>query len=265
MQKLLSSLYFLIFVLLPVHADEYDVENEIAATNREIKRVVQERESVRKSAARDREEFADYQRRTQDRLKTIASETDSVRRETSVFQRRSDSLGAVLVRVEAGQREYDIKQKRLREVLVSLCDSAVVSSQGTTPSLSAKSVSALSFLKSELASAAIDNTEGMHRLYQILNDLESQLINIQIDQRVSPVSEISGTVSGIRIGGVFEAVVNSRGDRCAIWSAAEDKWLYIKDPDVASRVMKAVKVREGKTLPDFIELPFSEEKEAADE
>ena len=63
----------------------------------------------------------------------------------------------------------------------------------------------------------------------------------------------------MRIGGVFEAVVNTKGEKSAIWSGGiNGEWIPIDDATVSARILKAVQIREGKTLPVLVELPFNE-------
>ncbi len=259
-KSLLPLILLSCFILFA--AEEHDILNEITRTKRELSRMMKERQKVYKAVAQDKKEFEAYKTRTKQRMASLSAQTDSVRQAVGIYQKRSDSLGAVLSGIQAQQKEYDLKQNHLRDNLIMLCDKAISSSRETTPSISEKAVPALDFLKSELAAGNIDNIEGIHRLVQILNDLELWLMDIQISQGTSPLSEIHGTVSRLRIGGVFEAIVDTKGEKSAIWSGGSDgEWVPIDNVSVSARILKAIHIREGKTVPGFIELPFSLKEE----
>jgi hypothetical protein len=239
-------------------AQEYDVDAEISRTKRELVRVASERTKVREASQKDSKEFEEYQARTRERVKALQAETDSVRQQTTVFTARSDSLGARLSGLEAKKREYGLMQERLRTRLVALCDSQTALVNTFPPGLAAQARAALAFLRSELAAKSIDNIEGMTRLVTITNDNETQLMDIQIAQGTSPLADIVGTVYRLRIGGVFEAVVDAKGTKCALWTGRGDTdWELVDDPAVAARILKAVNVREGKTVPALVQIPFT--------
>jgi hypothetical protein len=236
---------------------EADIDAEISMQKKEISRVNSEREKVRGATLHDQKEFGDYQERNRQRQQSLAAETDSVRAVTSAITRRNDSLGAVLQQITAAQREIELTRQHFRECLISLCGKALAAADSLAPSLAAQAVASLTFLKSELTANTIDNLEGLHRLMTVLNDIESQEMDIQIMQGASPVAAITGTCYRIRIGSVFEAVVDSRGGRGAVWTGGgKDNWQVIEDASVAGRLLKAINVREGKTLPALVDLPF---------
>ncbi len=247
--------------------EQIDIENEITRKKRELKRLKKEREKVRQLTVQDKEEFLDYESRTKQRFSALTSETQSTKKEAVVHQKKSDSLGAVLTTVKASQKEYDLKQQGTRNRLIALCEKAMKSTTYLIPSLSKKAYDALNFLKSELVAGSIDNSEGIHRLIRILNDTEVQLMEIQISQGASPVPEISGSIYRLRIGGVFEAVVNSKGDKSALWTGGPDgEWQPVKDAAVSADILQAIHIREGKTLPNLVKLPFAvSEKEGGAE
>jgi len=258
MLKKMSLLIVLCAFMGTQAQEQVDIQNEITRTKRELKRQKKEREKVRKLTVQDKEEFLDYQSRTKQRFDALKTETQSTKKETGTYQKKSDSLGAVLTTVKASQKEYDLKQQGTKNRLITLCEKAMKSTAHLTPSLSKKAYDALNFLKSELAAASIDNSEGIHRLIQILNDTEMQLMEIQISQGASPVPEISGSIYRLRIGGVFEAVVDSKGDKSAVWTGGPDgKWQPVDEAGVSADILRAIHIREGKTRPDLVKLPFA--------
>ncbi len=262
------SLLIVLLVFMGTYAQEQiDIENEITRTKREMKRLKKEREKVRRLTVQDKEEFLDYESRTKQRFSALESETRSTKKETIVHQKKSDSLGAVLTGIKASQKEYDVKQRVAKTRLIAFCEKAMKSTKQIPPSLSKKAYDALNFLKSELATGSIENSEGIHRLIQVLNDTELQLMEIQISQGISPVPEISGSIYRLRIGGVFEAIVDAKGSKSAVWATGSDgEWLPVKDAAVSAEILRAIHIREGKTLPDLVKLPFAAgEKEGGTE
>jgi hypothetical protein len=83
---------------------------------------------------------------------------------------------------------------------------------------------------------------------------------IQVGQTTSAVPEIRGSASTLRIGNVFEAIVDEDGKVCAFWQGADSTgrplWVVVNNQTTASTVLKAINVREGKSLPSFIDLPY---------
>jgi hypothetical protein len=234
-----------------------DMEAEAARVKKEITRIQSERAKVREETARDAAEFSEYRQRSGAQRAALAAENDSVRAQTALAGRQSDSLGAMLSELEAEKREIVHRQKSLGDGLASICDRLVSFCDTLPPSVSVQSAAALTFLKSEITSGTVDNIEAVHRLLTVCDDIGKQLLDIQVLQGPSPVAQIRGTCSRIRIGGVFEAVVDAGEQKCAIWSGgAPDAWQVIDDAGTASRILGAVNVREGKQLPDLVELPF---------
>lgn len=264
MIKKLSVILFTLMLSAALYAQEYNVENEIVHANRELKRIEKERTKVKKEAAQDKKEYAEYQTRMKEKFDLLSAETDSIKKETVKFQSKSDALGARLAGIAASKREYDIKQKKLKDDLIMFCDKLIKAIRITPPSLSKKSINSIEFLKSELSSSSIDNVEGIYRLIQVLNDIDLQLMDIQVSEMASPIPEITGSVYKIRIGGIFEAFVDIKGEKGYVWSGGTDgEWADVKDATVASKILKTIQVREGKSVPEFIELPFSSNEEGA--
>ncbi len=244
-----------IFSFSLMASDDVDIDNEILRLKKELAQVSKQRKKVRKAAKEDKKEFSQYQKRTKERFSVLAAETDSVRKEVGVLNKKSAALGSTLYGLEARQKNLDLKQKGLQKKLVDLCKAAIEMTKAAPPLLSKKSADGLDFLKSELAVGSIDNIEGMERLVKIINDLDVQLMNIEIAQGASPIPQIQGNVYRLRVGGVFEASVDIKGTKCAIWNT--DKWVFVDDEGVASEILEAVMIREGKALPAFVKLPYT--------
>ena len=110
-------------------------------------------------------------------------------------------------------------------------------------------------MSGEIAAASIDNVEALNRLMQISRDMLSMSREIQSVEGISPVGELKGTVYRMRIGTALEAVVDIRGEHAYIWDR-NSGWQATDDPSIVQSILKAVKIREGKTVPSLVRIPF---------
>lgn len=242
-------------------ASQYDIDAEISRIRRELNQVQSERQRVKEEAAQDRKDFADYVERTQKRFAQVKEETDSIKSQIRVHKQTADSLAALVGSVQASKRQYEMLQDQYRQTLISGCDKLVATAREFPPMVSKTIVSSLSYLRSELASKTIDNVEGTNRITQIVKDMTENTANIQIVQGSPPVGDLRGTCYGLRIGAVFEASVEAKGGKAAVWEGYKEdgspQWRIVDDPAVAGQILEAVNVREGKELPSFVSLPYA--------
>jgi len=250
------------FTLPLIAADEYDIDKEIVRIRKELSSVAAQRQSVREEAEKDLKDFSRYQERTEKKLQALRNEIDSLKTITETQRKESDSLAALVSSVEASKKQYDLLQDRFRERLIDACDTFMVIAGNLPPMVSKNTNSSVSFLRSELVAKSIDNVEGLQRLIQASKDIEEITAGIQIVQGTSPVPEIKGAAHRLRIGSIFEAVVNSKGTKCGIWdgwdSEGKERWQIIEDPAIAGQILKGINVREGKALPTFVKLPIAQ-------
>ncbi|MBN1980873.1 MAG: DUF3450 family protein [Chitinivibrionales bacterium] len=241
-------------------AQEIDFEKEASSLRKEISRVESQRSQVRQDRAKDQKEFADYLTRLKRTTNSYVAETDSVRMLIQASLTTKDSVAVESKTLEQLKREYELRQESFRNRLMAECDSLFLVAQRFPPLVSGSLAASIQFLKGELAAKGIYNNEGMNRLAQVTNDMEEFTSTIQILQESSPVPDIRGTVYRIRIGCVFEGVVDEKGTKAALWNGYDsDKkplWTMIASQSECDRLFKAIQIREGKSLPDFVELPF---------
>jgi hypothetical protein len=130
-----------------------------------------------------------------------------------------------------------------------------------TPLIMAPTLSSLSLLINDLTSKSIDIVEGCSRLVQILAKLDEVSCGIQISQETSPAPDIRGMVYRLRIGTIFEAVVDTKGEKSALFSGwgqdGAPHWKNLESPVIAMAILQAVNIREGKSLPAFVNLPLA--------
>lgn len=243
-------------------AQEPDLTSEITRLRKELMQVQEERERVLDEKAKDEEEFRDYRKRMRARMRVIRLETDSIRQVIAQTKLDDDSLGALINATRDRKKQFEMLQERFRRDLIGAAARVSQYAQTLPPGVADKSLSALGLLENELEAKAVDNVEATSRLFQIVADLHENSSVIQIVQGSSPVPEIRGTTYQLRLGNYFQAVVNAKGTLAAVWTGYDEQnaaqWRRIDDPMVAGEILKAVNVREGKSLPSLVSLPLQE-------
>lgn len=245
-------------------AQQGNIDEEIARVKKELTKIESERSKVKKERAKDKTEFASYQSRTAQKITGLKNQIDSTGSQIKALSAIKDSLESSLLKVNTGIKQQELLQKRLRETLLSSCSALLAESQKLPPLASEQVRGSLTYLRSELSAASLDNTEALHRFAQIARDMKTISKEIQVAEGASPVSQIAGTAYRLRIGTVFEAVVDSKGEQAFYCDKGE--WVPLEDVSLSGSLLKAVKIREGKTIPVLVNLPFAsvKEKGAAD-
>jgi hypothetical protein len=260
-----SACIFSVFFMVaggvtPVTSAEPPNEDlEINRLKKEIAQVKTERQRVREDIIKDKNENSAYVERTASRKAGYSAETDSVRRLTASFEHKKDSLDATIAAVESKKRNFDLLKDRFREHIVSACGKLMSAIKRYPPAVSRPTTGALTFLLNDCSSKDIDNREALQRFVQITKNLDETTLSIQTGQEASPTPTLKGTVSMLRIGLVFQAAVDEDAKKAAIWQSGEDgspQWQAIPDEEGASMISKAIAVRESKSMPAFIPLPW---------
>jgi hypothetical protein len=237
-----------------------DLENEINRLKKELSQVRLERQRAAEDMAKDKKDFADYQQRIATRKSECVAETDSIKRQAALLAQKRDSLAAIVNGSQLKRKQYDLLQDSFRQSVLDACARLLALAKTTPADIANQTVGALTFLMNDCKAKTIDNIEALHRLTQIIQNLDEADATIQIGQETSAVPEIRGSASMLRIGGVFEAIVDDEGKVCAYWRGVDSldrqRWEVVRDPAMASLVLKAILVRQGKALPSFIDLPF---------
>jgi hypothetical protein len=239
-----------------------DKENDIKRARKELMQIQTERQKNKMDRIKDLTEYKEYAKRTAERSASVKDETASIISQTAVAQRRNDSLAALIDFANAQVRQAEMSQDAMREKLVASCDQIIANCQSLPPMVRPNLVASAALLKNELRNKNVDNVEALNRMQQIMVRAEEATGSIQVSQESSPIAEIRGTVYRLRIGAFFEAIVNAKGDECAVWyGAGNPEWKTIKDPAIASDILKAANIREGKSLPSFVNLPLAGDAE----
>ncbi|MFP4522455.1 MAG: DUF3450 family protein [Fibrobacterota bacterium] len=265
MLKFLAVTAVLFLCGLDAGAQDYnELEKKVSRLRKELAQVQGERAEVGENMAEDKANFDEYQKRMKSRMNRLKSETDSILSEIGQSRGVVDSLSALVASKISSQKQYVMLQEGFSRKLQESADYFIKKAYEMPPMVSNQTVVALQFLKSEISAKEIDNIEGLARILKITEDMETVASNIQIVQGSSPVPQISGTAYRLRIGTIFEAVVDAKGEKYALWQGIKEdgtpEWLTGEDPETAARILSAVKIREGKSVPEFVPLPFAHNK-----
>jgi hypothetical protein len=263
MKRSITAIYVLIIaVSFAFAAEQGDKENEIKRARKELMQLQTERGKNKLDMTKDQSDFNEYTKRTAERLAAVKNETASISQQIDVQQRRNDSLAALINSATARAKQMEMCQDAMREKLANSCDQIIANCQSIPPMVRQNLIASAALLKNELRNKNVDNVEAFNRLQQIMIRAEEVTGSIQVSQESSPIPEIRGTVYRLRIGAFFEAVVNLKGEECAVWYGSDSQgWKTIKDPAIASELLKAANIREGKSLPAFVKLPLVAEEE----
>ncbi|MBN1577864.1 MAG: DUF3450 family protein [Chitinispirillaceae bacterium] len=262
MKRFIGAIGLLSIAVSLAFAQQSDMENEIKRARKELMQLQTEREKNRLDMAKDQANLKEYTKRTAERLAAVKNETATINRQITVQQRRNDSLAALNNSANAQAGQFERSQDAMREKLAGSCDRIIANLKGLPPMVRQNLIASAALLKNELRNKSIDNVEALNRMQQIMTRAEEVTGSIQVSQESSPITEIRGTVYRLRIGAFFEAVVNLKGDECAVWYGSDSTgWKTIKDPAIAAELFKAATIREGKSIPAFVNLPLVAEAE----
>jgi hypothetical protein len=240
-----------------------NMEKEIMRLRKELMQIQTDREKNKKDVEQDRINYKEYTDRTSKRMAGVKFEVDSLMRQSRRQQYKSDSLMALINNANARSRQVDMSQDALRERFAASCDKIISTMQKLPPIVQQTLVGSASLLKGELRDKKVDNVEALNRMQQILMRSDDITGSIQVSQEASPAPDIRGSVFRLRIGTFFEGVADAKGEVCALWQGADANgqpvWKTIKDASMATKIIKAANIREGKALPELVTLPLAPE------
>lgn len=258
----LKGLLIFLFILSAVSfAETYpELEKTIKDLKKKIKATQQQSKQVNKKSNKDKEEFADYERRNNNYLSQQQKELDKLKEDYNKIHRKSDSVSRIIGQVKGRQKELDLQQKAFRNSLIKACNTLRQTLVLLPPGNVKGQMSSLDFLHSEIKTNAVDNVEALERLWQILSALTEGSQTIETFSAQSPVSYISGQVDFVKLGYAYLAIVNEKGTKGALWKPMDDTlkgiWQEIDDPEQLSALKKCIQIRQGTIVPQIIDIPF---------
>jgi hypothetical protein len=197
----------------------------------------------------DRAEFEAYRARQSGYRASQEALLDSLRGDEQRLRRDADSSSRRVYGIKARQKEHAARREAFRQHLVSLCDDLDRTLRALPPANVRPQLQALSFL----------NDEGVERLWQIVFTTVDNAEQIEVYSGASPVDQIAGHGYFVRIGYAYLAFINDEGTAGALWTAVADSsgtWETLSDPSVLSALHDSIRIREGKSVPRIIAIPF---------
>lgn len=242
-------------------ADEYpELRREIQEWERKIADTEKKIASVKGRAAQDKEEFQAYRARHRQYRSEQKALLDSLRRDHTGLREVADSLTASLQTLRMRQDEYDRRQEAFRRRLVGACREVARFVDSLPPGNVDAQRKALEFLRSELASKSASTIEGLERLWQIVLRLADDAEALEVYSGASPLEGAADHGYFVRIGFAYLAFVNEEGSSAALWIPAGDslsaRWVELERQSKIASLHQAVRIRQGKTVPEIIGLPM---------
>lgn len=262
--KIISAkilLYMFAIVCAVSAVEQSEIESEIEHVNKELKQIQTDRQRNRDNMDADRKEATTYKTRTEKRFTDIKAEIESLKNDITVSNSKRDSLNALILLSQNQRRQIELNEDHLRSALVKACEKCIEVT-GKIPPLAAQQIRAsTSLLQNELQNKSVEPIEAMNRLVQIYGRIDESSASIQVSQEKSPTPELTGTVYRLRLGSIFEAAVDMKGEKAVVWKGFDQSgnatWVSLGSSSEAAMILKSAGIREGKALPAFADIPFS--------
>jgi hypothetical protein len=267
MHRFLAGCFILATVFLAFGEDaetankSADINNELVRLRKELQQVQSQRQNNLQERENEQRDFTAYRARNEKRLASARFNIDSLKRETQKNQSKSDSLDALAQTSQIKKREIELSREALRNRLVNSCDKLFGLSNYLSPMNQGQVKSSIGLVKNELGLKSIESPEAFNRLLQIINIMRDASGSIQTSSGESPVPDIKGACTRLRVGCMMDAVTDPKGTLCYLWngnnSDGSPLWIAAPDKSTGAEIVHAVAVREGKALPSFVNIPLA--------
>ncbi|MGB7567786.1 MAG: DUF3450 family protein [Chitinivibrionales bacterium] len=259
------SIILLSYVSLTLAGDladqSTDVDNETFRLTRELQQIQTQRRNNQRDMLADQSDFAAYRASTAKRMASARADVDSLKRETLRNQTRGDSLASLIQSAQLKKHEIELSREALRNHVLKSCDDLDLEACRLAPQTQGQIRSSLSLVKNDLATKTIECPEAFSRLAQIISLMRDATGSIQTSSENSPIADIRGTATRLRIGCLMEAVAGLKGNVCYVWAGNKPDgapvWKPAGDNSIGPEIIHAVAVREGKALPTLVDLPLT--------
>lgn len=253
-----------VLMVLPtvVFTEEQPVASEeLVRFRKELTQIQSERQRNRVEREAEAKDYQAYQGRTAARMAQVCAETDSINSEAAKSRRTGDSLSALVNAFTDKKKQVELSKDNLRQRLARSCDALDSTVSAFPPLARGRISSSLALVKSELLARTMESAEAFARLSQAVSLARDASSSIEASQENSPVADIRGQVSRLRVGTLFEALADQKAEKCLVWRSnaeqLEAPWLPCADRSAPENIVKAVAIREGKALPSFVVLPLA--------
>jgi hypothetical protein len=236
------------------------LRKEIQELEQSIKDVKRELELNDGKKADDLTAFEAYAARHNKNMQRLAAERDSLRGDYQKLSATTSTLARQAQGVKDRQQEFDLLQKRYAQQLTQSCERVGDFLKTLPPQMGRKHLASVEFLRSEIASASVDNTEATERLFQILTTLQEESQTVDVFQGPSPLESMTGQVEFVRMGHAYIACVNEKATVGALWVPAQNAeggaWQSLEDQGMLMELRKAAQIRQGKSIPEIARVPL---------
>lgn len=239
--------------VLAFSAEKYDFNEDILKIKKELSSVDGQRSEVKKEYKQDLADYEAYKKQFAEKKTRVQAEVDSIRLLIKKAQAEQDSLLSETGSVKAGIEQQEILQKRFRQTIFEKAKLLAAKFSKLPPLAVSQVRGSLDYLISEITAQTIDNSEALHRLMQIIHDCKELSSEIDIAEEISPVRGLTGIVHRFRVGTMFEAVVDTKGEHAFVWGESGE---WYQCDSIAEQILEAVWVRSGKKVPVMVDIPF---------
>lgn len=264
MRFLISSLIIVAYFRLAfceVNPTIISMESQINQLKKELAQIQIERQKNIDESKKDKAEVEAYRIRMQKRFSQMNAETEIIKNNSLQEKIKKDSLLSLIETEKQHHAQRTSEENIFRTKLIELTQMVSKSARNIAPLVNKVNSSSLSLLINELTTKSIDNIEGMNRLNQIMNQIYESTTSIQVSQESSPSADLTGTTYRLRIGSMYESAVDMKGEKMVVWNGVDSSgnyiWERVNNFDFAALMLKAVQIREGKSLPSFANVYFS--------
>lgn len=244
-------------------ASTAELKDEVADWHRKIKDLKSKIKKQKDETAHDKETFGAYRKRNGSYRDGLSAQTDSLKAYHQLIKVQTDSLEVSVNGAHQDIQNYRLQREYLRKTLIEMCRSLENLIGDLPPGNIQANVSAVDFLRGELETNSVTESEAIERLWQVLFTLDEASRVVDVYAAPSPIPEITGRVWFIRFGFVYSAIVQEGGDAGALWVSnranPDGYWKIEEDKNSLLDLWKAVQVHERQTVPQLVGIPFDHE------
>ncbi len=169
----------------------------------------------------------------------------------------SDSTSREIARVRYKRNEFALKQTNFKLELIASLGAYEDQLEQLPPVIANANLNALRFLIDEISANNVGNGEGLERFWQITQTVSSDRSAIDTWAANSTFDNILGNAHYLRIGYAWLACVDEDATTAAYWDFETSQWIEISRPDFVLEIRTAVKIRNGNSIPQLINLPIA--------
>jgi len=237
-----------------------DPDAEIAELKRKIELTRNKIKETRSSMADDERSFKAADSLDLRTYQQLLDRRDTLQEQFRIATIRADSLSWEIESIRRQCLNLQANQSLFRESMVGACERMLGLLNKLPPANIANHLSALQFLKSELATQAVENTEAVERFWQIVFALSDMATSVDVFSAAPPVASMSGDAFYIRLGLAYAGVVDEKGTAAYVWAPdsaqGAGQWKPIENPADIASMLKCAKIRQGNAVPEIVRLPF---------